>query len=642
VGTVFSGWGGACAFRGTNTTCGLTIQGATAVSATFRQRVYSLRVDVRTPTGTVGQGGVGTVDGAGGGADPIACGLGASGICMATVEHGTRVVLSAAAAPGNRFLSWLGAPCAGRTNATCDFPMVANYTTAAQFRGVTAIGVVKSGNGAGVVTGPLINCGADCVGEAFTSTSVTMRATPALGSAIEPNGGGCAWTAGACTFTAAGLNQSVLATFTLRRYVLNVTGEGLGSTTSADGGIDCGTGPHTDCSHTYDHGTVVALTPFAGVDSLFVSWTGCSRVNGTVCLVDMTTNRTVRQKFVSARTLELSASGDGHGRLVVAGQPSLLCTTACASPFVLPSNLTAVVTATPDVGSNFRWVTGTIGACIGKSTPCAVPMSANQSLIGSFSLNRHSITVTNRANGRVESNFSPDPLANIICGSGFSQCALDRAYGTSVRLQATANVGNVFVNWTGTSPCSVGAQATNPLCAFALKGNVTVTPNFSARTVVTVVKDGDGTGTITGPGISCGSDCTEPIFDGKRITLTAAAAVGSRFGVWSGGPCAGSNTSTCSFVPAGEQMTATARFDRQPVTLTINAKGPGAVTGAASPCSGNICTYPHLYGDQVVLQPVADLGGRFVSWAGCTSLTGTSCTVLLNGNRTVTATFLQE
>jgi len=43
-----------------------------------------------------------------------------------------------------------------------------------------------------------------------------------------------------------------------------------------------------------------------------------------------------------------------------------------------------------------------------------------------------------------------------------------------------------------------------------------------------------------------------------------------------------------------------------------------------------------------VLQPVADLGGRFVSWAGGTSLTGTSCTVLLNGNRTVTATFLQE
>ena len=45
---------------------------------------------------------------------------------------------------------------------------------------------------------------------------------------IEPSGGVCTWTANACTFTAAGLNQSVIATFTLKRYLLNITGEGFG------------------------------------------------------------------------------------------------------------------------------------------------------------------------------------------------------------------------------------------------------------------------------------------------------------------------------------------------------------------------------------------------------------------------------
>jgi plastocyanin len=635
VGTIFDGWGGACLFRGTNTTCPLTIQSNISVSASFHQRVYALNVAVNTPPGTVGQGLVGSVDGTGGGADNIACSYGGGGTCLAGVEHGTPVTLTALAVAGNRFQSWLGVPCAGRTNNTCSFPMTANYTTTALFRGVTAITVNKVGNGAGVITGPLINCGTDCVGEAFTNTSVTFKATPAVSSVIEPNGGVCTWTAGSCTYTTTGLTQTVNATFTLRRYLLNVTGEGFGYTTSNDGGIDCGSVPgHFDCTQSYDHGTVVALTPFPGTDSMFVSWTGCSRLNGSVCFVDMTANHTVHKKFIPARTLDLSASGNGHGKLLVPGKPPVPCT-GCAASFLLPFTSTAptLVTATPDVGSNFQWLAGTtVNTCIGKSTPCSVVMSQNQSLTGVFALNRHSLTVMNRANGSITGTFAaPDPY-DVLCGSGDSQCTTVQNYGTQVQLQATPDIGNIFVNWTGTSPCSVGTQATNPLCSFPLKGNVTITPNFRARTLVTVVKQGNGTGTITGPGITCGTDCSEAEFDGKPVTLTAVTAVGSRFDGFAGA-CV-SSTSPCTFVPAtnGQNVSATFTLRRFAVNATYNAAGIVSnpfSQGDDISCGGlfNDCTATLDYGQQVILEAQPDDEHVFAKWIGtvCNGSTNTTC-----------------
>src|SRR5262249_22698473 len=160
-----------------------------------------------------------------------------------------------------------------------------------------------------------------------------------------------------------------------------------------------------------------------------------SRLNGSTCFVNMTANHTVHKKFIPARTLNLGASGNGHGKLLVPGKPPVPCT-GCGASFVLPlSTVTTLVTATPNAGSNFQWVAGTVSACIGKRTPCPVAMSTNQSLTGVFSLNRHSLVVTNRANGSVTGTFAaPDPY-DVLCGSGDSQCATVQDFGTQVQLQ---------------------------------------------------------------------------------------------------------------------------------------------------------------------------------------------------------------
>jgi hypothetical protein len=101
-------------------------------------------------------------------------------------------------------------------------------------------------------------------------------------------------------------------------------------------------------------------------------------------------------------------------------------------------------------------------------------MSSNRTTEGEFRLNRHGIVVTNRLNGSVTSNVFPDS-SFIDCGSGHNTCTSEQDYNTLVTIQAVADEGNFFVNWTGTSPCSAAGRATNASCSFQLKGSRTAT-----------------------------------------------------------------------------------------------------------------------------------------------------------------------
>ena len=49
-----------------------------------------------------------------------------------------------------------------------------------------------------------------------------------------------------------------------------------------------------------------------------------------------------------------------------------------------------------------------------------------------------------------------------------------------------------------------------------------------------VAKAGSGSGTVTGPGVNCGSDCTTTVNNGGTVTVTASASTGSSFSSWAG------------------------------------------------------------------------------------------------------------
>jgi hypothetical protein len=155
---------------------------------------------------------------------------------------------------------------------------------------------------------------------------------------------------------------------------------------------------------------------------------------------------------------------------------------------------------------------------------------------------------------------------------------------------------------------------------------------------LTVGKAGSGSGTVTGTGINCGSDCTEAYDAGTQVALTAAPASGSTFAGWSGA-CSG--TTACTVTMDGAK-TVTATFTTVAATqYTLNATkggtGSGTVTGAGISC-GSDCSEAYAEGTQVTLTATAASGSTFVGWGGaCTGSNG--CTVVMDSSKTVTATF---
>jgi fibronectin type 3 domain-containing protein len=87
-----------------------------------------------------------------------------------------------------------------------------------------------------------------------------------------------------------------------------------------------------------------------------------------------------------------------------------------------------------------------------------------------------------------------------------------------------------------------------------------------------------GTGTVTAPGINCGSDCTEQYNQGTVVTLTATPATGSTFAGWSGA-CTG--TGTCS-ISINTNITVTATFNTASYTITATAGTGGSISPSGS------------------------------------------------------------
>jgi len=78
--------------------------------------------------------------------------------------------------------------------------------------------------------------------------------------------------------------------------------------------------------------------------------------------------------------------------------------------------------------------------------------------------------------------------------------------------------------------------------SYGISGNtdlaITLTTSAPAgQYALGVSKSGSGSGTVTGTGISCGSDCTQNFNSGTVVTLTATPAGGSTFAGWSGTGC---------------------------------------------------------------------------------------------------------
>ena len=88
---------------------------------------------------------------------------------------------------------------------------------------------------------------------------------------------------------------------------------------------------------------------------------------------------------------------------------------------------------------------------------------------------------------------------------------------------------------------------------------------------LTVGKAGAGTGTVVGPGIDCGVDCTESYTKLTNVTLTATPAAGSIFSGWSGA-CAGMIGECTVSMTASQSVQAKFILDSRLINISTRAQ----------------------------------------------------------------------
>lgn len=171
-------------------------------------------------------------------------------------------------------------------------------------------------------------------------------------------------------------------------------------------------------------------------------------------------------------------------------------------------------------------------------------------------------------------------------------------------------------------------------------GSVSEKPDASVPTVtVTVVKDGNGSGSITSSpsGVNCGGTCVAEFEIGAAVVLTATADADSVFMGWGGG-CSGTNS--CVFT-ANANNAISATFAKTGVTITVTKAGGGMGAVTSTPAGitcGGTCSAIFPFGSSVTLTATPN-AGQNSRWSGG-SCTGTGpCTFTANSVETITAQF---
>jgi len=170
----------------------------------------------------------------------------------------------------------------------------------------------------------------------------------------------------------------------------------------------------------------------------------------------------------------------------------------------------------------------------------------------------------------------------------------------------------------------------------------TVAVRFQTASSLTVQKTGNGQGTVTGGSspISCGSVCSASLPPGTTVVLTATPAAGSVFTGFTGCTPSAANPAQCTVVVSGTTVV-TAGFALL-VPLTVALAGDGAGTVVSSPAGiscGVACSTNVAAGTVVQLTASPAAGSLLTGFTGCTSVSGSVCTVTVSAATAVTATF---
>jgi len=159
--------------------------------------------------------------------------------------------------------------------------------------------------------------------------------------------------------------------------------------------------------------------------------------------------------------------------------------------------------------------------------------------------------------------------------------------------------------------------------------------NLPNDAYLTAQSHGAGTIASADGAINCGATCIHLYPKGTNVQLTATASQGATFSGWLG-PCAG-QSNPCRVTVSS--YTAIAADFASPITLTVTGQGSVTSTPAGLNCPSGACRATFPARTQVTLTAAATSGSAFNGWSGDCAGTASTCGVVIDGTKSVTAQF---
>lgn len=261
----------------------------------------------------------------------------------------------------------------------------------------------------------------------------------------------------------------------------------------------------------YNRNSSVTVSATPNANYIFINWTE----NGNL----VSTNASYTFTISSNRTL-VANFAQIIDTLLTSANPSIGGNTSGGGTYTRGSN--ATVTATANAGYIFtNWTEN--GNPVSSNTSYTFAISANRNLVANFSQNIVNYTVTTAS--------SPSNGGTTTGGGSY-------ANGTSVTINATANVGYTFANWSENGTI----VSTNASYSFIISANRNLVANFIQNVVnysVSINASPSQGGTMSGMG---------SYNSGTTVTINAIPNAGYTFSNWTENGTIVSSNASYSFV----------------------------------------------------------------------------------------------
>jgi len=359
-------------------------------------------------------------------------------------------------------------------------------------------------------------------------------------------------------------------------------------------------------SVTYGSTVSVQAVPDAGKG--FTGWSGA--LTGTVNPTTFTLNTAAAASIVvgfGALPRHVSFLGS-HGSISVDGTPHVLPWSGD-----ITSGSTISLQATAD--SHYQF-TGWSGDLTGTANPTSLLADADKTVTVGFALQQYQLSLAG-AHGSVTVNT----VSHGLPWSG----AFD--YGTVLNLQAVPATGYHFKEWSGG-----GLSGSSDTASLTLTGDTAVTAGFEINRYLLTVNGSNGSVSLNGDSHPLPWSAT---FDhGTNVSIVVTPSAHYHFTSWSGS-LTGTAASTSLLMDGAK--TVTAGIEGDPCAFTLNGTmGQVKVNGAAHglPYTGN-----YAWGSTLALEAMPPTGYAFKKWSGDLNGSNNPTSLVLEGEKTVTATF---